>query len=106
MIWKPTEGPAGETTRSLEIRGVEPSVGFQDDDEDVSDDEAIGDDEFGEVDEDEYGEKRGRRWSKTVGSWGKGTKKLFGVKEREGGAGYAEGAPLKKSVSTGGFIGS
>ena len=104
VVWKPTEGPTGETTRSLEIRGVEPKVGFQDDGDDISDEEAIGDGEFGEGEDDEYGEKRGRRWSKTVGSWGKGTKKLFGVKDREDG--YSEGAPLKKSVSTGGFIGS
>ena len=41
------------------------------------------------------------------GSW-KGTKKLLGYsmgKEKEE-LGYSEGAPLKKSISTGGLIGS
>jgi hypothetical protein len=63
-------------------------------------------------DDDDY-HKRGRRWSKSMGmgvDWGsgwKGTKKiltmgLIGDEEPE----YADGAPLKKSVSTGGFIGS
>jgi len=64
-------------------------------------------------DDDDYHNKRGRRWSKSMGmgvDWGsswKGTKKiltmgLIGDEESE----YADGAPLKKSVSTGGFIGS
>lgn len=67
-------------------------------------------------DDDEAREKRGRRWSKSMSmgmgsvDWGsswKGTKKiltmgLIGDEEEN----YADGAPLKKSVSTGGFIGS
>ena len=50
--------------------------------------------------------KRGRRWSKSMsmGSWSKGTKKLLGMKTE--GEAYSEGAPLKKSISTGGFIGA
>lgn len=68
-------------------------------------------------DDDEAREKRSRRWSKSMtmgmgsvdwGSGWKGTKKiltmgLMGDDEEEG---YSNGAPLKKSVSTGGFIGS
>jgi hypothetical protein len=66
-------------------------------------------------DDDDEGHKRGRRWSKSMGmgsvDWGsswKGTKKiltmgLIGDGDEEV---YADGAPLKKSVSTGGFIGS
>jgi hypothetical protein len=67
-----------------------------------------------EDDDDEDYQKRGRRWSKSMGmgsvDWGsgwKGTKKILTMgligDEEEG---YADGAPLKKSVSTGGFIGS
>lgn len=68
-------------------------------------------------DDDERREKRGRRWSKSMSmgmgnvDWGsgwKGTKKiltmgLIGDDEDEG---YSNGAPLKKSISTGGLIGS
>ena len=64
-------------------------------------------------DDDDY-QKRGRKWSKSMGmgsvDWGsswKGTKKILTMgliadEEPE----YADGAPLKKSVSTGGFIGA
>ena len=105
-MWK-HEGPSGETTRTVEIRGVEHQMEYDEMDDPPSGED--GEDDFarrrseGDGDEDDD-EKRGRRWSKTVGSWGKGTKKLFGLKEAEDG--YSEGAPLKKSVSTGGFIGS
>jgi hypothetical protein len=68
-------------------------------------------------DDDERRDKRGRRWSKSMSmgmghvDWGsgwKGTKKiltmgLIGDDEDEG---YSNGAPLKKSISTGGLIGS
>lgn len=42
----------------------------------------------------------------SVPGW-RGTKKLLGLKkdEKEKDEAYTEGAPLKKSVSTGGFIG-
>lgn len=67
-----------------------------------------------EDDDDDEDHKRGRRWSKSMGmgsvDWGsgwKGTKKILTMgligDEEEG---YSEGAPLKKSVSTGGFVGS
>lgn len=109
---KPTEGPDGETTRTIEIRGVAPSVEYDDDD-------AVLDDVDGEEGEEGWSDSRGRRWSKsmtmgmTVGSmnsvpgW-RGTKKLLGLKEdkKDKEEAYLEGAPLKKSVSTtGGFIG-
>lgn len=90
--------PNGERTRTIQIRGVEPSEKYDDDpnsDYDVDDTDGDGDDDH-----------RGRSWSKTLvaGSW-KGTKKLLvgGSSKEEP---YASGAPLKKSVSTGGFIGS
>ena len=90
--------PNGERTRTIQIRGVEPSEKYDDDptsDYDVDGTDAEGDDEH-----------RGRSWSKTLvaGSW-KGTKKLLvgGSNKEEP---YMSGAPLKKSVSTGGFIGS
>ena len=88
----------------MEIRGVAPDMEYDEEEDDASE----GEDDFGKRksgdDGDEYDDKRGRRWSRTMGSWGKGTKKLLGLKD--GGEGYSEGAPLKKSVSTGGFIGS
>ena len=92
VVEKASEGADGTTLRTIEIRGVVPQVEYDEDkDNDV------------EYDDDEEG--RGRRWSKTMtmgmGSW-KGTKKLLGMKEDA----YTEGSPLKKSVSTGGFIGS
>ncbi|ORX35411.1 hypothetical protein BD324DRAFT_96762 [Kockovaella imperatae] len=102
IAWVAGEGPTGETTRTVELRGVKPDQGYN---EEYVDDES--EDDFlrrrseGESDDEE---KRGRRWSRTMGSWGKGTKKLFGLKDAEDA--YSDGAPLKKSVSTGGFIGS
>jgi len=108
---KATEGPDGETTRTIEIRGVVPTVEY--DDDDIAVDEAEGESDEG------WSDSRGRRWSKSmtmgmnVGSmnsvpgW-RGTKKLFGLKEdkKDKEEAYLEGAPLKKSVSTtGGFIG-
>lgn len=98
-----TEGENGEVTRTIELRGVEP-VEY--------DDEAIGGEDNDESDY-EDGEKK-RRWSKsmsmgvnmnTVPGW-RGTMKLLGMKEERKEEGYTEGAPLKKSISTGGFTGS
>jgi hypothetical protein len=86
-------------TRRIEIRGVAAPGNMAYDDEDGM---AVEDEE----DDDEGGEeKRGRSWSKTM-SW-KGTKSLLttGKLPKEGET-YSSGAPLKKSVSTGGFIGS
>ena len=87
-------------TRSIEIRGVE-AIEYDDE----------SGDENGESDYDENGEKK-RRWSKSMGvnmntvpGW-RGTMKLLGMKEEKKEEGYTEGAPLKKSVSTGGFTGS
>ncbi len=108
MVWKASLQPNGDRTRAIAIRVNSPE--YDDDDGELED----GDEEEGE----EGNGKRGRMWSKSMsktmgmsGSW-KGTKKLLGYstasskeKERED-AGYSEGAPLKKSVSTGGFIGA
>lgn len=78
----------------------------------VGDEDAVSDEEY---DEDEKIE-RGRSWSKTMSVYSgwHGTKKLLGAsgwagaKERDGksDATYSMGGPLKKSVSTGGMIGS
>ncbi|WVQ85359.1 hypothetical protein IAT38_007524 [Cryptococcus sp. DSM 104549] len=94
----------GEETRGLVLRGM------------GENDEAV-DDEYDEEDDGEDGGeggegagKRGRSWSKTMGSSWKGTKKLLSgknpVKEKEKEGAYDQGAPLQKSVSTGGFIGA
>lgn len=98
--------PSGHVHQTLVVR-----KGY-DNDQAVYDDE----DEYhtdGEVD------KRGRRWSKSMGmgsmSMGMGsmatmvpgwkeTKKLLTGKSSD--EAYEEGAPLKKSISTGGFVGS
>lgn len=97
VVWKATMEPNGELTRTIAIKANEPTE--------------YADDDVALEDEDEGGEgdgKRGKNWGKTMsGSW-KGTKKLLGYsasREKED-AGYSEGAPLKKSVSTGGFIGA
>lgn len=75
-----------------------------------TDEEAIADEE------DEGGpgshKERGRSWSKTMGqtmSW-KGTKRLLTTgklptKSESDTEGYSSGAPLKKSISTGGMTG-
>ncbi|ORY24673.1 hypothetical protein BCR39DRAFT_600416 [Naematelia encephala] len=112
VVWKPTVQADGSISRSIEIRGS-PLAGDDEDDADQAlADEDAGDDEDGSGGEDGVdGHKRGRSWSKSMmsGSW-KGTKKLLGVssfaKDKEKEEPYGEGAPLKKSVSTGGFIGS
>jgi hypothetical protein len=89
--------------------------GFGNDEvEGEGDDEAVDDEED---EEDGEGGKRSRMWSKSMGmgsmssmgmgGWTKGTKKLLGLKEdKDKEEGYTEGAPLKKSSSTGGFVGS
>jgi hypothetical protein len=99
-------------TRTIEIRGVAPSVEYDDD-------EVVLDEAEGDGSDEGWSDSRGRRWSKTmtmgmnVGSmnsvpgW-RGTKKLLGLKEdkKDKEEPYLEGAPLKKSVSTtGGLIG-
>ena len=96
--------PNGDRTRSISIKGMVPNE-WEEDDEALD----VADGEDGEGGE-EVG-KRGRNWTKSMsGSW-RGTKKLLGYsigakeKERDE-VGYTEGAPLKKSVSTGGFIGA
>jgi hypothetical protein len=113
----------GERKMQLGIQGVE-GYGPGDDDalaDDDEDDDDGEEDDGGEEGEDdgEEGGKRGRRWSKNMGmsgmgmgmgmgGWTKGTKKLLGIsaeKEKKD-DGYTEGAPLKKSSSTGGFIGA
>ena len=99
----------GQRTRAIAIRGNERT----DYDDDDADEVAVNDEDDGEGEEDG---KLGRVLGKTMsGSW-KGTKKLLGYstsasreKEMEkvdADQGYSEGAPLKKSVSTGGFIGA
>lgn len=90
-----------QTVVVTDVRGYDNALESEDEDED-----------------DEERHKRGRRWSKSMSKgigmggvdWGsgwKGTKKILTMgligDEEEG---YANGAPLKKSVSTGGFIGS
>lgn len=90
--------------RTFEYRGVV-NKGYDDED-------ALADTDAGDVSEyEEDGEKK-RRWSKTmtmgmgtVPGW-RGTKKLLGMKEDKKEDVYTEGAPLKKSVSTGGLMGS
>lgn len=73
----------------------------------IYDEEAV--DEEDEGSEDESGDKKSRRWSKSMGmgmsmsgvpGW-RGTKKLLGLKEEKKEEVYSAGAPLKKSVSTG-----
>lgn len=89
--------PNGQLIRSLSLKGV-PATQYDDD-------EAVDDEE--EDDEEEEDGKRGK-WTKSMsGSW-RGTKKLLGysAKEKEESTAYNDGAPLKKSVSTGGFIGA
>lgn len=87
------EGSGGHQTLVVR-KGYDDEAIYDDDDEYATD---------GEVD------KRGRRWSKSMGmgsmnlGW-KETKKLLTGKS--GDEGYDDGAPLKKSISTGGFIGS
>lgn len=89
-----------QTVVVTDVRGYDNALESEDDDDD-----------------DEAREKRSRRWSKgmTMGmgsvDWGsswKGTKKILtmGLIGDDEGDAYADGAPLKKSVSTGGFIGS
>lgn len=105
MIWKSTTGPDGQDQRQLFIdRG---------DAGDAEDESAVDDEEINDEDgegEDADGSKRGRGWSAsmTKGSW-MGTKKLLtmgigGLTAKE--ETYEGGGPLKKSLSTGGFIGA
>ncbi|WWD18142.1 hypothetical protein CI109_102591 [Kwoniella shandongensis] len=120
IAWTTTIGEDGQEGRQYEIKGMD-----RDDDSALLDSEGIGpddendmavedeeDDEDGDEDGESGGHKRGRSWSKTMGSSWKGTKKLLSgknpvTKEKEEESSYGtNGAPLKKSVSTGGFIGS
>ena len=98
MNWKAELSQNGQRTRQLEIRGYDRSDGY--------DETALDDMEM--VDED-HESGRGRKWSKTIGTYSgwTGTKKLLKAAsgEREESLGYSSGAPLKKSISTGGFIG-
>lgn len=94
------DGQQHQTVVVTDVKGYDNALESDDDDDD-----------------DERREKRGRRWSKSMtkgmgsvdwGSGWKGTKKiltmgLIGDDEDEG---YSNGAPLKKSISTGGLIGS
>ncbi|WWC88112.1 uncharacterized protein L201_003016 [Kwoniella dendrophila CBS 6074] len=89
-----------------------------DDDDDENEGEKDGEGE----DDDEDGKRGSRRWSKSMGlgsSWKASKKLLTGKnpmsssskdkdkdKDKDDILGYGQGAPLKKSVSTGGFIGS
>lgn len=92
--------------RAIEIRNHH--VEYESDDEPAADndDVAVEDEEEGTDDE----ARRSRRWSKSMGmgsTWKgtkKGTLKLLGMKDEK--EGYTEGAPLKKSASTGGFTAS
>ncbi|WWC60529.1 uncharacterized protein I303_103103 [Kwoniella dejecticola CBS 10117] len=121
IAWTNQVGEDGEESRKMSIK-----------DHDVDDDSyAVDDEEYDESEEprkgygaedddgddgDENG-KGARRWSKSMGlgsSW-KGTKKLLTGKnpmsstkdkDKDEIMSYGQGAPLKKSVSTGGFIGS
>ena len=107
VVWKASLAANGERTRAIAIRGNNETPLDYDDDNDIALADQDGVEQEGDV---ELTGKRDRKWSKTMsmsGSW-KGTKKLLGysdTKEKDLG-GYNEGAPLKKSVSTGGFIGS
>jgi hypothetical protein len=99
--WTGDEQGSHQTVVMTDVRGYDNALESEEDDED-----------------DDERHKRGRRWSKSMSKgmgmggvdWGsgwKGTKKiltmgLIGDEED----GYANGAPLKKSVSTGGFIGA
>lgn len=100
--WNPDAGGGGEDGHHQQtvVVNYDNAVESEDDDDD-----------------DETREKRGRRWSKSMSmgmgsvDWGsswKGTKKvltlgLIGDEDEEG---YSNGAPLKKSVSTGGMMGA
>lgn len=88
------------------------------DDGEGNDDQVIVDDDYDneeDVDEDEGEEersgKRGRSWSKTMGSSWKGTKKLLSGKnpikdkDKDNDA-LTPGVPLARSSSTGGLIGA
>ncbi|OCF43218.1 hypothetical protein I317_02926 [Kwoniella heveanensis CBS 569] len=117
IAWTAQVGEDGEERRALAIRdhdadANEYAIEDEEDDEDDGEEEGEGGaDGAG-------GHKRGRSWSKTMGSSWKGTKKLLSGKnpvsskekekdkEKEDLSAYGAGAPLKKSVSTGGFIGS
>ncbi|RXK42570.1 hypothetical protein M231_00124 [Tremella mesenterica] len=105
VAWVTSMAPNGDRTKAIAIRGLE-HESSPEYEEEVLDETDAADDA-----EDEDGEAgRGRRWSKSVvsGSW-KGTKKLLlvgGSSSTSKDEGYASGAPLKKSVSTGGLMGS
>ncbi|WVQ97019.1 hypothetical protein IAU59_004129 [Kwoniella sp. CBS 9459] len=112
IAWTAQVGEDGEERRALAIKdhnADEYAIEDEEDDEEDDEDGIEGEDGPG-------GHKRGRSWSKTMGSSWKGTKKLLSgknpvstkekEKEKDDQSGYGAGAPLKKSVSTGGFIGS
>ncbi|WWC68419.1 uncharacterized protein I206_102346 [Kwoniella pini CBS 10737] len=126
IAWTNQVGENGEETRKLSIKdhNVDEGDSYAVDDEEFDETEqarkiygGVEDEEGEEDDEEDENRKGGRRWSKTMGlgsSW-KGTKKLLTGKnpmsstkdkEKDDVLGYGQGAPLKKSVSTGGFIGS
>ena len=91
--------PTSVRTYEYQVRGQSPgppsdrySEAALDSDRDMAIDDSDGEDRNG---------SRSRRWSKSMtlgGSW-KGTKKLLGMKEDK--QMYSEGAPLKKTLSTG-----
>ncbi|WVR05651.1 hypothetical protein IAU60_002673 [Kwoniella sp. DSM 27419] len=107
IAWTAQIGEDGTETRGLAIKGHDTDdYAVEDDDE-----EEEGGEE-GEGEDGNGGSKRGRSWSQTMGSSWKGTKKLLSgknpvssSKDKEEPT-YSAGAPLKKSVSTGGLIGS
>ncbi|WVF70651.1 hypothetical protein IAT40_005444 [Kwoniella sp. CBS 6097] len=118
IAWTAQVGEDGEERRALAIKdhnADEYAIDDEEDDEEEGEEDGEGDGEDGVG-----GHKRGRSWSKTMGSSWKGTKKLLSGKnpvssskekekekeKEEDLSAYGAGAPLKKSVSTGGFIGS
>ncbi|OCF75229.1 hypothetical protein I204_04082 [Kwoniella mangroviensis CBS 8886] len=111
IAWTNQVDENGDEKRQLSIKDHT----TPDDDEYAVQDDSDEEERGGE--EDEGDGKSGRRWSKSMGlssSWKVSKKLLTGknpIKDKEkdkedGFMTYPQGAPLKKSVSTGGFIGS
>ncbi|KAL7423701.1 hypothetical protein Q5752_001283 [Cryptotrichosporon argae] len=97
--------PGGARQVAWELRGVDGTgYGSEEAVDDGSSDEG-GADEAGDGDDEGEGGRRGLRWvmGVPVPGW-KGTRKLLGGKTKE--AEYELGGPLKKSVSTGGLMGT
>ncbi|WWD05483.1 hypothetical protein V865_003560 [Kwoniella europaea PYCC6329] len=111
IAWTNQVDENGDEKRQLSIKDHT----TPDDDECAVQDDSDEEEQGGE--EDEGDGKSGRRWSKSMGlssSWKVSKKLLTGknpIKDKEkdkedSSMSYPQGAPLKKSVSTGGFIGS